>query len=239
MHPFFFIVAFFAAITGYIKYFFIFTIFILIHECGHIVSACFYKWKIEKITIFPLGAVTFFDEKVNKPIKEEFVIAISGVLWQTLFFKLLEHISDMAMYKSAHLFLLCFNLLPIYPLDGGKIINLILNLLLPFLKSYTITLGISYGIILSLFHFCYSNLVFVLALFLLLYQVFKETRKGKWLFHKFLLERYLYTFPFKKEKYIKGYHLEKMKRDYTHIFWIQKNSRKEKEILKCLFDKKK
>lgn len=238
VHPFFYIASFLCAITGYLKDFSIFMILIIIHELGHILSALFYKWNISKITLFPLGAVTFFDEKINRPIKEEFIIAISGIIMQCLFLKILSQLGSIHSFYKAHLFLLFFNILPIYPLDGAKILNLIFNFLLSFIKSYQLTIGISYGCIFSLFLIYKENLIFVLALFLLLHQVFLEMKKGNFLFYKFLLERHLYHFCFKKIKTIKGYQLEKMKRDYIHVFLIKKRIYKEEEVLKSLFDNK-
>lgn len=238
IHPFFYIVAFLSAITGYFKDFSILMIFIIVHEMGHILSSLYYKWNISKITIFPMGAITFFDEKINRPMKEEFIIASSGILFQSIFYQILSLIGDNSPYKKIHLFLFVFNLLPIYPLDGAKIVNLIFNFFISFIKSYILTISISYGFIFSLLFICRGNLVFLLALFLLLYQVFLEEKKITFLFQKFLLERYLYHFPFSKIKKIKGYHLEKMKRDYSHLFIIQKQIIKEENILESLFDNK-
>ena len=39
------------------------------------------------------------------------------------------------LFKNYHYTLLCFNLLPIYPLDGGRILNCIINYLLPYKKG--------------------------------------------------------------------------------------------------------
>lgn len=237
-HPFFYVVAFLSAITGYFEDFFLFMLFIFVHEMGHISAALFYHWHIASITVFPLGAVTFFEEKINRPMKEEFIIAISGVFVQSVFFFFLSFLGNTACFERVHYFVLIFNLLPIYPLDGAKIVNLFLNYFFSFLNSYILTIGISYGLLLSLIVLLKNNLVLLLALFLLLYQVFVEMKKGDFLFYKFLLERYLYNWSFPKLKVIKGRSLKKMKRDHYHFFQKKNKVILEKEILKDLFDNK-
>ena len=52
---------------------------------------------------------------------------------------------------------------------------------------------------------------------------------------KFLLERYLYNFKFKRHKYIKD--VNKMKRDYKHYFVINKRIIEEKTYLNNYFEK--
>lgn len=237
-HPLFYVVAFLCAITGYFKDFLIFMLFIFIHEMGHISSAIFYHWHIAKITVFPLGAVTFFEEKINRPIKEEFIIAISGVVMQSIFFFFLSFFKNTVYFERIHFFVLIFNLLPIYPLDGAKIVNLFLNYFFSFLNSYLFTIGVSYGLLFALMILLKNNLVLLLAFLLLFCQVFMEMKRGGFLFYKFLLERHLYNFHFPKVKIIKGTSLKKMKRDHYHFFKTQKKVILEKEILKDLFDNK-
>ena len=64
----------------------------------------------------------------------------------------------------------------------------------------------------------------------------KELCNHKLIFNKFLLERYLYHFNFKKLKIIKSENINKMKRDYKHIFYYNEKYETEKNILKKKFD---
>ena len=57
------------------------------------------------------------------------------------------------------------------------------------------------------------------------------------LFIKFLLERYLYNFNYKKS--ITIYSINDMKRDYYHYFYINNNKYSEKEMLNSYFNYKK
>jgi len=221
-------------ITGNFKGFFIFSIIILIHELGHIIPALYYKWKIEKVILLPFGALTLFKEKINRPLKEEFIILMSGPLIQIVFTYLLLQIHydiDIQNYSNLILF---FNLLPIYPLDGSKLLNIILNKITNFKKSHLLTIYISFLTIFFLFIKVKTNLIFILIIIFIINKVIEELKNHKNLFNLFLLERKMYTFNFKKRKTISN--IKQMKRDYKHIIYSGGKYQTEREILNKRFD---
>ena len=119
IHPLFYLIAFISIITGHLKAFITIMTILLFHELGHILMALILKWKIKRIIILPLGCMTEFNEKLNKPILEELLILISGPIFQLILY---------IFYKTPyHYPLLFLNLLPIYPLDGSKFIFLFWN----------------------------------------------------------------------------------------------------------------
>jgi len=221
-------------ITGNFKGFFIFSIIILIHELGHIIPAIYYKWKIEKVILLPFGALTLFNEKINRPLKEEFIILISGPLIQIFFTYILLQIhydSDIQNYSNLILF---FNLLPIYPLDGSKLLNIILNKITNFKKSHLLTIYISLLTTFFLFIKVKINLIFILIIIFIIGKVIEELKNHRNLFNLFLLERNMYNFNFKKRKTINN--INQMKRDYKHIIYSEGKYETEREILKKRFD---
>ncbi len=221
-------------ITGNFKGFFLFTIIILMHEFGHIVTALYYKWKIEKVLLLPFGALTIFHEKLNRPIKEEFMILIMGPLVQIIFVFAIYNIfknNDIINYSNLILF---FNLLPIYPLDGSKLLNVILNILTSFKKSHLLTIYISFLTLVFLLIKVNLNLILCLILLFILIKVIEEYKNHNNLFNLFLLERLNNDFKFKKRKTIKN--IQSMKRDYKHIFKIGTKYYSEKEIIRKRFD---
>lgn len=222
-------------LTGNFKGFFLFSSIIIIHETGHIIAATYYKWKIEKIILLPFGALTIFHEKINRPLKEEFVILLLGPLTQIIFTLIFINNKEIVEYSNL---ILMFNLLPIYPLDGAKLLNIILNKLTSFKKSHLITIYISLITIIFLILKVKFNLIFVLIITFILFKVIEEYKNHNNFFNKFLLERYTNNFNFKKKKLIKGIKLNKMKRDYKHIFYYNNHYHSEKEILKKRFDLK-
>lgn len=225
---------FIAMITGNIKGFILFTVIIIVHELGHILMALYYKWHIERVLLLPFGALTIFHEKINKPLKEEFVILIMGPIFQLIgTYFLAKFYPDAYNYSLA---ILSFNLLPIYPLDGSKLLNIILNKLISFKKSHLITIYISFlTIILLIFKVKYNLLMFLIILFIGI-KVYLEYKEHEDIFNLFLLERYTGNFDFKKHKYIKGLNYNKMKKDYKHVFKEKNKYITEKNALKKRFD---
>ena len=237
IHILYYIVAIITILTGRFKDFIIINTIILFHELGHISMALYFKWKIKKIVLLPFGGLTIFDEYINRPIKEELLIAIMGPIYQIILYIFLFCIHIMtSKIKEYNLLILVFNLLPIIPLDGSKILNLILNKVFCFKYSHMISIVISLIsiILLILYRF---NLVIYMALMFLLIKTLKEFKEHKYTFNKFLFERYLYKFNFKKTKKINGINLNKMMRDKKHLFY-KNHYITEYEILKKKFDKK-
>ena len=112
----------------------------MIHELGHILVGCTLSWKIKKIKILPFGGITIFENPINIPLKQEFLVSISGVMFQTLGSFILSKFYDKTLFINIHYTLLIFNLLPIFPLDGSKIWNVFFNYFLPFKKVIYVVL---------------------------------------------------------------------------------------------------
>ena len=220
IHPFYYLTAFICILSGFFKDFILISAIILVHEMGHITGAIICKWKIDKVVIFPFGAITLFNEYLNRKIKEEILIVILGPLFQIIFTFLIyiNFNSDLFVFYSA--VLLFLNLLPIYPLDGSKIINLIGDIIFSYQKSFLITLYISFiTIIIFFFYFCLNYNFFMLFMLLFLFiKNVKEWNNKKYKFKKFIFERTYHDFHFKKIKIISS--IYQMKRDFKHIFII-------------------
>lgn len=206
---------------------------ILFHELGHILGGLYYKWNIDKIIILPFGGLTIFNENINKPLKEEFIICILGPVFQIIYYLLIHNIVDI---KIIHNNLLLFNLLPIFPLDGSKIFNILLNKLFSFKSSLYLTSFISIIIIVLLIIITKFNLLLMLILIFLFFKNLQELKNINYTFNRFLLERKVNRFYFKKTKIIKNKKINKMKRDYYHLFFIKNKYVTEKELLHKLFD---
>lgn len=233
IHFLFFISAFICFITGFFKNFIILTSIILIHECGHILIGLLLKWDIQKVIIFPFGGLTIFNTKINTNLNEELLVAISGVLFQTLFYFLLFNGND--LFKQYHILILLFNLIPIYPLDGSKVLNVFLNKIFPYKISYIITIIISFlSIMLVLIQ--NQSFMLILSMLLLISKVFNYYKEINISFNKLLLERYLYKLKYKKTKIISN--INNIYKDKNHIIKNRKNIVKEEEILKKIFDSK-
>lgn len=231
--------AFICAFCGLFKNFIYFSLLIIIHELGHYLGAKIYKWKVEKVIILPFGGITIFDEVLSKSLFEEFIILILGPLFQIIFYFAYNQILGFnEILYNYHYALLLFNILPIFPLDGFKLLNICLNKIFSFKKSHLISIIISHITIILIFIITFNqrNFILLLALIFLIFKNISELLNHNLIFNKFLLERYLYVINFKKTKIIKTGNLKKMRRNYKHIFYYNNEYETEKRFLKKKFD---
>ena len=108
---------------------------VLFHELAHSVIARIYKIRVISITLFVFGGVARLGREPAKAI-QEFNIAIAGPLGSlflavgfyslTLFFPYAQMTGALAMWLwQTNAALALFNLLPGFPLDGGRIFRAI------------------------------------------------------------------------------------------------------------------
>lgn len=130
-------------ITNQISIYLTIMFFCVIHELGHIIAGLILKMLPEKIEIIPCGLnVSFKTRKVDmetqigKGTLQELkmvLVALAGPLVSLILVILYTYNQPLyisrqdAIYSNILIFL--FNILPIFPLDGGRILKGILNIL--------------------------------------------------------------------------------------------------------------
>ena len=121
---------------------------VLLHELGHALAARRFGVRTLEIVMFPIGGVASL-ERMPRP-REEFWIALAGpmvnaVIAAALFgwlaatrgimpLELLREPTDANLVQRiavGNLLLFAFNLLPAYPMDGGRILRSLLALWKP------------------------------------------------------------------------------------------------------------
>ncbi len=230
IHPLTILFLFIAFLTGYFQYIFYMMSLIFIHEIGHVTFALFFGWNVKKIVLLPFGGITIFEEMVNRPIKEEFFIVLAGPIYQQFFYGILTILGYRTpLLTTIHYFILGFNFLPIYPLDGSKILLLFFEKFFSFYHSHSLLFTTSM-IMISLFFGILRSFLFVLLTLFLLVQVWRFYKNIKPIYYKFVLERKLYSFSFQKQKRIQ--YIKQMKRDYQHYFIKNGRIYSEKEYLR-------
>lgn len=199
-----------------------------------------FKYKIKKINIYPFGGYTIFEYDINTPFITEFMVFLGGILFQIIFFVITKNLIDNSSYtynliKNYNLSILMFNMIPVIPLDGAKILNILFNKMFPFKRAHLLTIYISYIMILLLLILSIKNLNLLLMIFLLFFLIIKEHKRHKYIFNVFLLERYIKDIKFKKIYFIKKVDVKYMKKYVRNIFIKNNRYIDEKEILQNKF----
>jgi stage IV sporulation protein FB len=199
--------------------------------------ASFLGIKTDKIYIYPLGGISKFDMPLNINPKEELLVLITGPLFQVLAYFILILIlpKNKELIEIYHYSILIFNLLPIYPLDGGKLLNLFISSFIPYKLSLKLVIFISYLITLILVINLHLNINILVMIIFLLILITKEKLKINYIYNKFILERYLNNYKFKKTKIITN--LNNFYRNNNHLIKENATYYTEKEFLEKNFKK--
>lgn len=154
-----FLFLFLFLLTSQFEIYIILFIFAILHELGHLIAGLILKFKPEEIKLTPLGLQISFKtspNEVNSKIKKakeinikKAIIAFAGPITNLLitviviilaYFNI--NFKNMYIYQIiiySNLIIGLFNLIPIYPMDGGRILKEILNIYLGRKKAYKIT----------------------------------------------------------------------------------------------------
>lgn len=103
----------------------IFSFIILLHEASHAIMGLIFKKKIKRITITMIGGIIEISDNFTSFLKE-FIINISGILMNFIIL-LLSLLIKNTYYKELifnfNLLMILINILPIYPLDGYRLLS--------------------------------------------------------------------------------------------------------------------
>ncbi len=225
-------------LSGYFQYIYILLLIIFIHEFGHFFISNLINIKANKIIIYPFGGLTIYDSDLNLNTNKELISLLGGITFQLLFYFLVVIIHNnnlmthnvFNIIKRINIILISFNFLPILPLDGGRLLNILLDKIFPYRLSNKLTLIVSI-LFLGLFIMYKRTILSILLFVFLLKEIILEINNIDNKYMTFLFERYKNNYSFKKIKRINN--LNKFKRDYYHII----NGVTERKYLSKLFDR--
>lgn len=141
IHPFTYLYLLLAFISGS-SYYVAFLLFSILHEIGHYLVALYFSFEIEKIMILPFGAFLLLRDLGKHYVYEEIWMLFCGPFVNMICFILFVFFKEPLLAKI-NIYILMFNLLPIYPLDGSKLLLLFLSYLIDYQKCMQIQIKVS------------------------------------------------------------------------------------------------
>jgi Zn-dependent protease len=160
---------------------------VLLHELGHALAARTFGIRTPDITLFPIGGVARLQRMPDKPW-QELVVAVAGpmvnvVIAVGLIFVLgrhaaLQHLQSiedpsvevLGKLASVNIGLVLFNLIPAFPMDGGRILRALLAMVIDYARATQIAawIGRAFALVLGLVGLMVSPMLVFIAFFVFL-----------------------------------------------------------------------
>ncbi|WP_457674292.1 site-2 protease family protein [Thiolapillus sp.] len=156
---------------------------VVLHELGHALTARRFGIRTRDITLLPIGGVASMEKMPDDPRQEILValagpavnVLIAGLLWVWLSLQGALPASSSALLEGGvlqqllalNLFLALFNLLPAFPMDGGRVLRAVLALRMDHLKATrsAAAIGQAFALWLGLVGLLYNPFLLFIALF--------------------------------------------------------------------------
>jgi Zn-dependent protease len=170
---------------------------ILLHELGHAFAGRLFKARVSHIDLTGLGGIAHFERSLPASAFARSVIYLAGpavnlALWQGLGSLTGEAAAmgrpmlalPIAVLSSVNFFLLCFNLLPAYPLDGGHTLDAWLGAVLGPVWSVRIVAGLGLLVAIGVGLYALPTGIFMLFVALFLaqanWEAWQSVRGSRW-----------------------------------------------------------
>src|SRR6202011_4558669 len=148
-----------AAAAGRVLFILLLFVCVVLHEFGHAFAAKAYGINTPDITLLPIGGVARLERIPEEP-KQELVIAIAGPLVNVLIAlclfafvglrgsmgqEVIEGSDLLAQLLVVNVWLVLFNLLPAFPMDGGRVLRALLATRMSYARATQIAANIGQG----------------------------------------------------------------------------------------------
>jgi stage IV sporulation protein FB len=207
---------------------------LLFHEIGHYIMIKILKKDITMLEISPLGGILHIDKCQNDFNYKEFLIHFSGPVVSFILYIILNCLDANEILLQSSLYILILNLLPIYPLDGGKILLSLRQYFMPYRKALRFTIFSSLIAILLLIVYLVNYYNYVLILLYFFYLNLKFYYDISYIYYSFLWYKYLHPNKRLKQKLILNdktiYYA--FYKGFNNLFYQDLHFIEEKQILK-------
>jgi len=175
----------FSALDFYLFYLIVLLfVFVVVHELSHSLVARHYRISVRKIVLYPIGGVSEIEEIPDNP-RVEWRMAISGPLSSFVIgavflglalargvslldvFSLDVSRNMIADLARLNILLGAFNLLPAFPMDGGRVFRALLAEHLSFTDAtrYAALVGRTFGILMAVFGIFVNYWLIIVGIF--------------------------------------------------------------------------
>ena len=132
---------------------------VLLHELGHALAARRYGIVTRDIILLPIGGVARLQRMPERP-QQEIVVAIAGPMVNVIIASLLALVLNavgqpltptldgglLQALLLLNVWMVLFNLIPAFPMDGGRVLRAVLALRLPYTRATRIAAGLGQAI---------------------------------------------------------------------------------------------
>ena len=197
IHPLFLPILFSIVLYGNVSYYALILSSLIIHEIGHIVAALLCKVKVERCVIMPYGGEIELKGGNSIAPKKQLAIALGGPIATICCIAVTPFLDPLLAEPllKIQFILLGINIIPIWPLDGGRIIMSLIHIFYPRIRMVEFYLTISLILIAVSVFITFILLpktlfLLVLSIFLFL-QILNEWRyrKYRFAFEKHVIKR--------------------------------------------------
>jgi stage IV sporulation protein FB len=143
LHPLFVLIMIASIVTG--RFTELVTLFFIViwHELGHLVTALRFGWTVREVKLLPFGGVVEVEEAGMLPVREEMWVAIAGPIQNAILAAISYGLGQAGWidtgwsddFVRANVLIGLFNLLPVLPLDGGRMLQAWISLQVPFHRT--------------------------------------------------------------------------------------------------------
>jgi len=160
---------------------------VLLHELGHVFAARRYGVKTRDVTLWPFGGIASMERMPDKP-SQELIVALAGpavnvviaaalLLWlgPRLDAEALTAIDDPAVslaakLAGANIILVLFNMIPAFPMDGGRVLRALLAMRMGNARATELaaSIGQGFAVLFGVVGIFYNPMLIIIAVFIFL-----------------------------------------------------------------------